>query len=971
MNRLSCPLLPHHARRTLRRATSLRYATRLPLAASRRGCYLWRPAAFLALGGAAVVPNTRALAIPRPATQKLAPLRKDNEQPTEWVRLAQNLPSVTPSATPTPTATAIPSGTPLPTATPTPTATPVTPTPVTPTPVRDSVPPLPGQQKAPPLGDTATAPVTTLDNPNEVLPLAPPISAGSTAPGAGSTQPNGTGSTTPTTTPTPSATPPATPTDPNAPPPSATLPPPGGLPGQIAPVQLPDGTVTGQEPPEGSVALDSPNGLVLDDENGLAIAQGDVTFTYREFRVRGDRGIYNERTRTALLTGNLTVEAQSQGKKQVFTGKTLTFNTRTGKWVLSQIETTFPPELFPPGTVLEPLYIRDGQITGEDETVRGNNFKFSSCLRDHYYLRSNRLEFYRTPTGEPSRVVLRKNALYILGRKVLPLPVYAVSLLGQSSRRQPLQATAGQNDIDGYFVKTLYSFHADPKTTDSLLIDALQKRGLGLGLQRELAAGGLFYLYAVTGQTGGREINARVNKNYQLAPGYRANIRFDATTNNSVTGEGISSQNGDVTFSRQGARAQSSAVLSFNNSTFNTTDSTSQTLSLDHRQDFGAGYSLQLRSQFSRANSSTSSATGFDSEARTLDSEFQLGKTSRQFDVYLRAEMHDDLVQNRNYQLERLPELTFQSSTSRLSIPLLEKLVPGNFTLGYGLFNEPSYTTVNDGGNTKSRTDFFYNARPKSYRLLGNGSSNSVLALSGNFEQAFYSDNSARYNYNYNANLTNTLGGFRMQLNYAKQRTYGYTPFSFDFFSPGEYMDYTLSYQRARSLRINVSGGRDLQNSFNRDVITSLQWAPTDSFYASLGTSYILEGDQFGDIYGNFRLQGSRKRFLGGSAAFGFRYSPSGANAGLTRVNGSMDIQLGKLNRLQALVGYDGITKKFDFSQFRFTRDLHCFNLFMTYDGQRNELRFDLALKAFPFADTRFGRNQFSEGFDSSVGGIR
>jgi hypothetical protein len=32
--------------------------------------------------------------------------------------------------------------------------------------------------------------------------------------------------------------------------------------------------------------------------------------------------------------------------------------------------------------------------------------------------------------------------------------------------------------------------------------------------------------------------------------------------------------------------------------------------------------------------------------------------------------MHDDLVNNKSYQLERLPELTLQSSTERLGIPL-------------------------------------------------------------------------------------------------------------------------------------------------------------------------------------------------------------------------------------------------------------------------------------------------------------
>ena len=155
-------------------------------------------------------------------------------------------------------------------------------------------------------------------------------------------------------------------------------------------------------------------------------------------------------------------------------------------------------------------------------------------------------------------------------------------------------------------------------------------------------------------------------------------------------------------------------------------------------------------------------------------------------------------------------------------------------------------------------------------------------------------------------------------------------------------------------------------NSYQRDLIFNAQFAPSRNFYGSLGTSYAIETSRPGEIYGNFNLARNRRKFGGGELAFGFRYDPNGR--GLTRANVSADINLGAKTRVQGLTSYSGFSQKFEFTQIRVIQDLHCFNLYVNYDNQRKQVRLDLALKAFPFADTRFGRDRFSQGFDSSVG---
>ena len=729
---------------------------------------------------------------------------------------------------------------------------------------------------------------------------------------------------------------------------------------------------SGQEDPNGQFAIEAPGGLIYDRERNLALAQGEVKFTYRDFSVTGEQGVIDYNTNRATLAGNLEVSARGQS----FQGQSLTFDLDTGRWLLSSVAKTFPPELFPPGTVLEPLYIRDGRVLGQGDTGIGENFKFSSCDRDHYYLRSNRIEFYRDPNSQPKRLVLRKNALYVFRKKILPLPVYVIGLVaGAGSRRSPVNATVGQNAVDGYFVRSFYDISATNNYTNSVLVDALQKRGLGLGLQQLDAAGGLLYGYVLSSQTGGRETNFRVLKNRKITGLVNLNARLEATSNNSLTGPGVSARNGDFTFARQGTNAQTNAIFRFNNSNYNGGSNASGSVSLDHIQTFGRGYSLTASGQLNQSKSAFGVGTAASTnDAATGDLNLQLAKKAANFDAILRTELHPDINNNRVNQLERLPELLFQTDSRRLPIPGISQFLPGNFTLGLGQFNEPRAIAGTDGqtnfsGLKKNRADLFYNFDQRNVRLLGNGRSSSIFRASGNFDQAVYSDSFSRYNYGYNFNLINTLGNLTLQANYFNARTFGATPFQFDFVTPSENIDYTASYNLGQKLRLNLSGGSDLMNSYQRDLIFNAQFAPTPSFYGSLGTSYALENSDFGEIYGNFNVARNRRKFGGGALAFGFRYDPGGR--GLTRANLSADVNLGAKTRVQGLTSYSGFSQKFEFTQIRVIQDLHCFNLYLNYDNQRNQIRVDVALKAFPFADTRFGRNVLSEGFDSSVGTAR
>lgn len=728
-----------------------------------------------------------------------------------------------------------------------------------------------------------------------------------------------------------------------------------------APVELPGGPTSGQEATGGGFSLESPEGVLYDMDRGLALARNNVTFTYREFKVRGDRGLIDYNTNEAILTGNLTVTVRGQ----VFKGRSLTFNLDSGKWTLSNIETTFPPEFFPPGTVLEPIYVKRGTLTGNGDDATGTDFRFSSCDRDHYYIESKRLDFYRDANGQPERIVLKKNQLYVLGQRIAPLPVYVIALQGAQARRVGLQPVFGQNETDGFFVKTIYDLSADAKHTDSLMVDTLQKRGLGLGFTRELAKGaGLFYVYSVTGdkglgQTGGRQLDTRLQKKWQITPTLTSNFNFQSTKNNDFSSGSV--QNGDLNFRLSTPRVNSSLALRMASNSSEFGDSASVGSAFTHRQDFGSGWSIDANSLYSGSRV-TSDGTRFVSS--TLDNTLQLNNTGKLFDSFLRTELHDDLTGrtqiNGAYALERLPEIGFTTDTDRFAIPLIKSFAPGQLALGFGSFNEPATQARLD------RTDINYRSRSQSVPLLKLGAFGTTLKYAGRFDQSFYSNDTAQYNYDYNLELQNKIGGLSFSAAYFKGRMYGYTPFQFDFYSPSESIDFIGSYQPSQKFQLNVSSGRDLQTGFTRDIDTRLQWQPAKSLYASFGSTYSPETHTFGDVVSNLRLDRRKARFLGGTVDLGLRYSPDLGR--LSRVNAQMDILATRKTRIELLTGYNGFSRQIDFNQIRVTRDLHCFNLFATYDQSRKELRFDLALKAFPFVDSRYGIGQFGQGLDPRIG---
>lgn len=719
---------------------------------------------------------------------------------------------------------------------------------------------------------------------------------------------------------------------------------------------------TNQKPDAQPFTLTSPNDVVYDMERGIAVAEGEVTLTYGDMVIEADRAVVNYRSNLATLSGNLKVTTLNQH----FSGRSLTFHLDTGIWDLAQVEAVFPPEFFPPNSVLEPIYVQGAQVTGLYEhadtdryiDVQGRDFKVSSCDRGHYYFRSHLLEFYRDRNSQPSRIVLRRNSLFLLGQKILPLPVWVISLTGVQ-RRQGLQTLFGSTNTEGLYAKSAFYLRATPSYTDSVLIDLMQRRGLGLGLQREMVAdSGLAYAYLTSGTHGERQFDTRLRKLWHLSSQLQANLNFQSTDNNPF-GPGISTRNGDLGFTWKRPRLQSSLLMH--------TSNTSSDLSNDYSafsSSFSNHYELGHHLVFQGTSLFNASDSGALGGSRTLDHNFAFIKTARLFDSLLRTELHEDLRRDGiAYQLERQPELQFTSDTNRLPLHWLHRSLPAAVNLTVGRYLEPLAGTTT--GVQRDRLAFGLLGQPQTRPLWRWGSWDSRWTRQLQFQQNFYSDHSARYTYGAQLGMDTRMGTVSTQSTWFKQQSAGFTPFQFDFIGPGEYIETSAAWEPTRSWRTTLSGGKDLHNNITRDLVGRVEYEPSPWVSGAVGLSYSPTSHSMGDVVGNLRLLREGQRAPYGRLELGLRYSPRLTQ--LTRLNVATDLRVFKGTRVQALSSYNGQTRNFDFNQIRLVQDLHCFNLYGTYDSARREFRLDLALKAFPFLDTRFGSNRQGAGFDPFV----
>jgi hypothetical protein len=685
------------------------------------------------------------------------------------------------------------------------------------------------------------------------------------------------------------------------------------------------------------------------------VATGNVKVTYREYSVTSGKAISDPDTN--IVTFEQDVVLSTQGI-QVH-GESLSLNLKTHQWDLKSAKSTLTPEVLK-GNATAPVFISGKDVSGvktNEVGVKSGSFTTCDLAEPHYVLAARQVDIY------PERkMIARHVTLLALGHRLFSLPVLSIPL-NRVGGRSNLIPQVGQTQAEGMFVKTAYNYLATKNSNGLLKLDLMSRKGFGQGVEQSYTLGkgaGSIQAYHLFDRTlGADSITGRLTHRQNFGP-VVMNVASDYRSNSYQYAPATKTNNTDFSLLRnlKGMNTELRVRRSFTNGigTFETLNSV-----LTHRQKLlGANTALTL--DFSDFGSSSSTSDNLELNSK-LEMSRQLHRYDWQFVFSKRYDLDgsDFLGDERFASLDRLPELTLQSDTSRLGRSLPFGL-PATMALSVGRYNEGPL------GVDTERMMFDINTRPQQHKI------SSALGLNYGlgFRQAFYGNEAAQYVIRADTSLTQKLGGkSNFTLRYRYQRPRGASAFRFDFANTYNVLGGRLDLRETEKFKLSLTSGYNfaLPQLPWQDVALRARYTPSKVFSIYTSTGYDLNHSQWRSLINQFQI-----RAPGGlSLDLGTRYDIERSELGTARA--VLETPFGAKTKIKAVAGYNGFSGAFDYRALQVTRDLHCWEATLAFVDQADffaekGVRLNLRIKAFPIFD-QFGVGQRGQSLtDTSMGDV-
>ena len=756
-------------------------------------------------------------------------------------------------------------------------------------------------------------------------------------------------------------------------------------------IQLPNGeksdkaVVTPGPLLSGSPAAGDDDSVVLENADTLSqtvagqwVARGNVRVRYKEYEIVADRADIDTDVGVVNFSGNVVLHGPNS--EDVYGGKDglITVDTNKNTYTVKDASAVIRREALQVG-ILQPVYVYGGQITGRPDFVDARESNFTTCdfPSPHYYFRAR--QAYVIPG---KRLVGRHVTLYRRKRALITIPYFFVPL-DQRVNRQVLAPVIGQSVDEGYYAKFAIAYLLSSQLPGILQVDAMQKKGLGLGFQQrygeddKLTRGsGLVSLYHLRDKsTGAENLNASLNHKQKFGT---VNFGFNGQMQQNsyyISSSRSKSYNTQLTLDRNVGNLSDNIIANLSISDFGT--GTSQNMTTSFNQTFKPTTKETLQTKFNLTDSKSTVQGSSSSETSQLDSSLQYDQHEKAFDLSLLTNKYTSIKNTLSSQffggLERLPEVRLTTAPDRLS--LLKRFLPKTSRLDFsvGDFIEPSTST-----NLK-RLHFGVDTGTTTVKV----SQKTDLDLGGSFIQRFYSDDTAQYTLSGRSTYRIKLGQkstFNLGYNYL--RPYGYTPFQFDFSGNSNLASMNLSVQETKKFQLTAATGYDFnaakQTTFGtatpwQTLAVQSLWRPSQSFGLRSSTSYDPNHGQLLDLTNNFQIKGSN----GFSLYMGTRYAPQQHK--FANLNGQMDWRIitdtreDAGYRIRAIASYNGYTKQYEYQGLALTRMWHDWEASVIYQNNflgattGPQITFNLNLRALPTYEP-FSIGNYGQAIDTGLG---
>ncbi|NLN76895.1 MAG: hypothetical protein GX139_11395 [Armatimonadetes bacterium] len=710
-----------------------------------------------------------------------------------------------------------------------------------------------------------------------------------------------------------------------------------------------------QDMGSGFIHLSADSIRTTSDEEGrplLTIASGNIMARYRNMSVTAQRGTVNYKNNLAVFDEDVVFKMGIQEAR----GERIEIDMQTMNWSIDAANIAVSPE-FAKGMIKAPIFAGSRKISGlRDREVSSYDSRVTTCNLEHahYDIVAREMTVY------PNDKIVFKNAHFIvLGRKLFGLKRYVVPI--KDVYRNPnLIPVFGQSAEEGMYLKLGYSALATKSHTTYLLADFMQKKGIGLGIRNNYkirSGDGELYFYALDDKSldqrtfSGRLTHTQMigNIRLQASSDFRANSYVYAPESKSFENRLLLSRNTSLARSSISIRQSISRVYE---------RTTTLSALAQHRQYFGDRSYLDTSFNYTDYNSSTGS------RARLVSQALFSQKTDK-FDWDISAQKITDLSdeafvgKGQFGGIERLPELSISSDSARLG-RLMPLKLPLQMKFSYGRLVQLPLSEIDRG--------FLDITAPVTHYTLSNSWS---AAVGAGFKQYVYGDGTAQYSLEADTRMSKKLGdSSTFSLTYRYQRPKGYTPYRFDYIGKYNIINANLDLTDNEKLNVSLIGGYNFeQPSYPwQDSIVRISYTPTNSVLFYTATGYDFNRSQWRQVINQLRIRAKDSFKLD----VGTRYDP--LNKRLATIRTVLDTYIGKKNHIQALAGWNGFTKTFDYKGFSITRDLHCWEAALTYIDQSGfyedkGIYFTMRIKAFPMMDT-FGIGSFGQALDTSVGQV-
>ncbi len=736
--------------------------------------------------------------------------------------------------------------------------------------------------------------------------------------------------------------------------------------------------------------------------DNIIVASGNALITYNNYEINADNIIINTSSNIISGSGHVFV-AQESG--QGLSGEEFQFNIEDEKLELHNVVSSFKPKTSREDIFLKMQTMENKKPVEETATadiLHGSGTRLTTCDLEnpHYWLSAKEFIYY------PNKRIVGYHVTTHFWFSPLPLAYtpYYVFYLG--ARRVVMKPpVVGSNTVEGDFIKTETVYFLDEYNDGSILVDAMSKKGQGLGWEHRYNFGdpGSFYFYNVLEQdTKPRRyskivkwrqiftpdglsklaIDHRYRKTYLIPTGFddRMDDKLQYTYNNEAN-----KYNADYAFSEdyqnkteaQRFSSQLTSTADVNSVAFQkdyrrTTKYRYESFKMDHLHHFNDEWSLQVNPAFRRTQSGSRAA-----EER-LDLAMDLYLTPKEQKNFESLQIHynwffdtdRDRVTADNLSdefVEKVPEITLKALRQDFfGTNTEDSLFSLNSTYTSAFIRESKYFSAYN----KRR---FYQTMKASgsfefFRDLQFPELYSKARLARNYKQSFYQTQDSNYTI---SDLpwweTDLWSCFRNRLEYEDTRGDGNSPFFFDdpaIIATKRGLHRVTLYQR-KQWETSITYSKDHGNLVYFDDLYSILVDPWENrklfFTATSGRNHYTE------LY--------RDLSLGCSVYPSERYS---FRLNLTKdINNNRDDNelAGKLktasSELNLLLGdtyremgywdfwrsqwqvavknqYDFNTEYFNLVSFMLGKDLHCWQMKYNFTPVRKEWYIVFSLKAFP-----------------------